>query len=99
MGFIKGPVCRGQVALSVIDNHFWVVFINPDSDRVFEERSKQFLAEQSKHLRLPAEAQSNANPLKAWRKYSELQQEYHKAKMVEMARVLPDDQSVTLDLI
>jgi len=99
MGFIKGPVCRGQVALSVIDNHFWVVFINPDSDRIFEERSKQFLAEQSKHLRLPAEAQSNASPLKAWRKYSELQQEYHKAKMVEMAKVLPDDQSVTLDLI
>jgi len=28
-GFIKGPVCRGQVALNVIEDHFWVFFVNP----------------------------------------------------------------------
>ena len=26
-GFIKGPVCRGQVALSVIEDHFWLLFL------------------------------------------------------------------------
>jgi hypothetical protein len=26
MGFIKGPVCRGQVALNVIEDQFWVFF-------------------------------------------------------------------------
>ena len=27
MNFIKGPVCRGQVALNEINDHFWVFFI------------------------------------------------------------------------
>jgi len=25
-GFIKGPVCRGQVALNVIEDRFWILF-------------------------------------------------------------------------
>ena len=29
-GFMKGPVCRGQVAVDVIDDRFWVVFAAPD---------------------------------------------------------------------
>ncbi|MBN2849845.1 MAG: fatty acid cis/trans isomerase, partial [Erysipelotrichaceae bacterium] len=32
MGFIKGPVCRGQVALNVINDHFFVAFFDPDRD-------------------------------------------------------------------
>jgi hypothetical protein len=28
--FIKGPVCRGQVALNVIQERFWIAFIDPD---------------------------------------------------------------------
>jgi hypothetical protein len=27
LGFIKGPVCRGQVVLDVIDDRFWIVFL------------------------------------------------------------------------
>ena len=53
MGFIKGPVCRGQVALNVIDDHFWVVFLNPDRKTAVE--SAEFLASASKNLRLPAD--------------------------------------------
>ena len=25
-GFIKGPVCRGMIALNVIEDQFWVAF-------------------------------------------------------------------------
>ena len=32
-GFIKGPVCRGQVALNVINDLFWVVFVDPELER------------------------------------------------------------------
>ena len=32
MNFIRGPVCRGQVALSSINDHFWVVFLDPTYD-------------------------------------------------------------------
>ena len=30
--FIRGPVCRGQLATDVIRDHFWVMFQSPDSD-------------------------------------------------------------------
>lgn len=32
MTFIKGPVCRGQTALNVINDHFWVLFMDPNQD-------------------------------------------------------------------
>ena len=32
MSFIHGPVCKGQIALNVIDDHFWVLFMDPDHD-------------------------------------------------------------------
>jgi len=30
--FIRGPVCKGQVALNVINDHFWVMFLDPKYD-------------------------------------------------------------------
>ncbi len=32
MTFIRGPVCRGQIALNVIQDHFWLLFQDPDHD-------------------------------------------------------------------
>jgi hypothetical protein len=32
MTFIRGPVCRGQVATDVINDQFWVLFQDPDAD-------------------------------------------------------------------
>jgi hypothetical protein len=32
MTFIHGPVCKGQIALNVIDDHFWIMFLDPDHD-------------------------------------------------------------------
>jgi len=56
-GFIKGPVCRGPAALSVIDDHFWVVFTNPELDPISSD--SKFLQEISTDLRIPSEARSN----------------------------------------
>ena len=74
--FIKGPVCRGQIALGVIDEHFWVFFINPDQLSV--EESPEFLAQEAKRLRLPAEDQTNA--ILTWLEYSRQQKRYLDAK-------------------
>jgi hypothetical protein len=30
--FIRGPVCKGQIALNVINDHFWVMFLDPKYD-------------------------------------------------------------------
>ena len=38
MTFIRGPVCRGQVATDVIDDQFYVLFQDPDSDLSVTDR-------------------------------------------------------------
>jgi len=51
--FIRGPVCKGQVALNVIRDHFWVLFLDPEAD--LGVRHPEFLIEQADNLRLPNE--------------------------------------------
>jgi hypothetical protein len=41
MTFIKGPVCRGPTALGVINDHFWVFFVDPEKDRSLEDEKVQ----------------------------------------------------------
>ena len=56
MTFIRGPVCRGQVALNVIHDHFWAVFQDPDYD--VGVQNPDFLLEQAENLNLPIETNS-----------------------------------------
>lgn len=37
--FIKGPVCRGQVALNVINDYFFVAFLSPEYDLSVVDRN------------------------------------------------------------
>jgi hypothetical protein len=76
-GFIKGPVCRGQVALNVITDHFWVLFANPDT--VDAESDGAFLSKERNNLRLPAERESDAGLL-SWARYAGLEADYLAAK-------------------
>ena len=65
--FIKGPVCRGQVALDVIDDHFFVAFLDPDADLSVTDPS--YLRESKQWLKLPAENQNRLAPGDIWLKY------------------------------
>ncbi len=38
MTFIKGPVCKGQTAVNVVNDHFWVMFVDPDKDIMVKDR-------------------------------------------------------------
>ncbi len=53
MTFIRGPVCRGQVALNVIPDQFWVMFQDPDYDMTV--RYPAFLKHQADNLIMPIE--------------------------------------------
>ena len=77
MGFIKGAVCRGNVALNVIDDRFWVFFIDPNL--VSEKLHAEFLKVQGNNLRLPDEKGSSAS-IFTWRKYAKLEHQYFKAR-------------------
>jgi hypothetical protein len=82
MQFIKGPVCHGQVALNVIDDRFWIFFVDPDNPLL--EDSAEFLAKESNHLWLPTEEGASRLGLTSWLKYSRLQKEFLKAKQARM---------------
>lgn len=96
MQFIKGPVCRGQLALNVINDHFWVFFASPDLDVV--ENNDEFMQQARQQISLPAEAQSNALPT-SWLTYAAKEKQYLKAKSEFIEQHLKDKVEVTLDLL
>ncbi len=99
MNYIKGPVCRGQTALSVIRDNFWVIFENPELTEVYSEEITEFLSQQQQNLSIPSEAGSKAAPVATWSKYSKLQGAYLKAKSDLMSEGFPDGRDLTLDII
>ncbi|MDG2045923.1 MAG: fatty acid cis/trans isomerase [Halioglobus sp.] len=99
MGYIKGPVCRGQIALSVIDDHFWIVFISPDSkDSLL---MADFLASESDNMRLPKTGQRAVLSLLEWRNYAKGQLKFLQAKTAFIADITAgsDGTKIDLDLI
>ncbi len=97
MNFIKGPVCRGQVALNVINERFWIVFANPDSPAL--AHGAQFLEKEEQNLRMPTAEQSNATPLRTWLKYSQLEKNYVAGKIEFIQQHLSTLEAISLDLI
>jgi hypothetical protein len=83
MTFIRGPVCRGQIALNVIHDHFWVMFQDPDHD--LSVQYPGFLKLQKDNLVMPIEKGSKfpvwdliGNKYhKAERRYYNARQEYY----------------------
>lgn len=96
MQFIKGPVCRGQMALNVINDHFWVVFASPDIAVV--ENNDQFMQQARQKISFPAEAQSTALPT-SWLAYAAKEKDYLKAKSKFIEQHLKEKVDVTLDLL
>ena len=50
--FIRGPVCHGQVAVDVIEDRFWVMFLAPDADLSVTDPA--YLTQITPYLGLPA---------------------------------------------
>jgi len=73
-GFIKGPVCRGQVALNVIEDNFWVFFSSPESFRV--NRDTDYLNTMLDEFNLPAGQENTLNIFSTWTNYWNLQRSY-----------------------
>ncbi|WP_458777533.1 fatty acid cis/trans isomerase [Desulforhopalus sp. 52FAK] len=57
MTFIRGPVCKGQVALNVINDHFWIMFMDPESD--LSVKYPGFLKLQADNLVMPGQIGSD----------------------------------------
>ncbi len=96
MNFIKGPVCLGQVALGVINQRFWIVFVNPNNPEV--AHGQQEVTRDHHKLKMPTVEASNTDPISTWLKYSKLEKKYFTQKLKYMREALrPED--ITLDLV
>ncbi|GMR00692.1 MAG: fatty acid cis/trans isomerase [Gammaproteobacteria bacterium] len=73
-GFIKGPVCRGQVALNVIEDQFWVLFFDPDAPTL--SSNDEFLKNNADKLASPSELEDTFNLFSVNIHYKELFREY-----------------------
>ena len=96
MGFIKGPVCRGQVALNVINDHFWVTFLHPKYRTA--ELNEDFLEANVNLLKLPAKDSSSAGLLN-WLSYASNEQKYIEAKTRYLNEHVDKQFNVSLDLL
>lgn len=63
MTFIRGPVCKGQVALNVIQDHFWALFLDPDYD--LSVKYPGFLQTYSRLLEMPLVEKSDRDLAKS----------------------------------
>ena len=97
MGFIKGPVCRGQIALNVINDHFWVAFADPK--KVATPAVREMLMQHEEALELPAAEESNALPISSWVKYSVREQKYLQAKVDLANKMFKNGEHLTTDLL
>lgn len=95
-GFIKGPVCRGQVALNVINDRFWVFFLK--SGLVGPIEGERFLSRASDNLTLPAASANRVVPIVQWRRYSGNQRQYLEAKAAEANRIF-SKKKLSLDIV
>jgi Fatty acid cis/trans isomerase (CTI) len=88
-GFIKGPVCRGQVALNVINDHFFIAFFDPARDKISNDT--QFLSDVSDLLSIPSERKSTLRLLSTWHRYATLQKKYLMAKEKYLQELNPNN--------
>ena len=97
MSFIKGPVCRGQIALNVINDRFWVFFVNPLDERV--EILEEFLALREGQLELPASTEDIYRPLAHWKRYAKQQKAFIAGADAYMSEYLSGPDDITLNAV
>ena len=86
--FIRSPSCRGQIALNVINDHFWVMFQDPKYDIGVTQTN--FLVEQAQNLRMPIETGSDKRIYKVFSdEYRELYDNFYQAKVGKLAELVP----------
>ncbi|MEA1893090.1 MAG: fatty acid cis/trans isomerase [Campylobacterota bacterium] len=78
--FIRGPVCKGQIALNVINDHFWVMFMNPEYDLSLKNRD--YFSKEYDNLRIYTESGSDSKLLNTFSdEYINLALKYDKERL------------------
>ncbi len=97
MNFIKGPVCRGQMALDVIEDRFWVFFVDPKSGA--DDAGAELIARQADLFRLPGYYGSDAPIVTAWRELARLESRVLAAKSQALNQRFGGPRKIDLSLV
>jgi hypothetical protein len=85
--FIRGPVCRGQIATDVIRDQFWVLFQEPAHDRyIFDAR---YRGEATPLLAMPGQNDDVGSVLSLWHSYRDKRNEYEDLRRDSYAEMPP----------
>ena len=97
MTFIRGPVCRGQLAVDVIEDQFFVSFLDPDRDLSVVDPT--FLARTKSLLDLPAEYGGQLHLGEIYLPYARDQRKYLDAREAAYDTIDPKRHGPALDWI
>lgn len=96
MNFIKGPVCRGNIALDVIRDRFWVFFVDPTLGA--DDDAAQAVARQGEVMHLPA-AEGQDPSLLAWRDIAKAEDRLLAVKTAALTQKFGGAQRINLDFV
>ncbi len=85
--FIRGPVCRGQIATDVIRDQFWTVFQDPQHDLFITDA--RYRNQVSPLLGLPGQDESLLEAGAAWFRYSGDRNDYLRIRQQAYAKAEP----------
>jgi hypothetical protein len=72
--FIRGPVCRGQIATDVIRDQFWTLFQAPESDLYITDAN--YRAQVTPLLAVPGQVAQLRNLTQAWTDSQDMRNQY-----------------------
>jgi hypothetical protein len=96
-GFIKGPVCKGQSAVNVINEHFWVFFVDPKHQR--GERMQRFLSDNLNAYQLPASQGDTLALFTSWNRYAKKEKKLIKARSAYLSDEFRHSDDFGVDMI
>ncbi|MBX8616378.1 fatty acid cis/trans isomerase, partial [Pseudomonas cichorii] len=85
--FIRGPVCRGQIATDVIRDHFWVLFQEPGHDRYITDA--QYRGQATPLLAMPGQNDQVGSILSLWLSYRDRRNAYEDLRRDSYASMTP----------
>lgn len=97
MNFIKGPVCRGQVALNVIEDRFWVFFTDPDSSLGHD--ASELVLRAGAAAGLPAAQGSDASVFDFWTIYAKQEKQFQREKAQSLSANFAAHGGPTLNMV
>ncbi|WP_259643556.1 fatty acid cis/trans isomerase, partial [Pseudomonas syringae] len=83
--FIRGPVCRGQIATDVIRDQFWVLFQDPSHDRYIIDATYRW--EATPLLAMPGQNDDVGSVLSLWLSYRDRRNEYEDLRRDSYAKM------------